>query len=180
MKIVIYTRVSTHEQAAEGLSLDAQEEQCRGYAKSQRTTGNVEVVVEKGVSGSIPVADRPMGGAMLERLKKGDVLIAAKLDRLFRSTMDAPTVVEDLKRRGVQLHLIDLGGAVSNGVGELFLTIVAAFARAERDRIAERVRDTRRQPKDCTRAAASRSAMTSRPTRTARSGSSVTAPKRPC
>src|ERR1700745_1466925 len=89
MKIVIYTRVSTHEQAAEGLSLDAQEEQCRGYAKSQRTTGNVEVVVEKGVSGSIPVADRPMGGAMLERLKKGDGLIAAKLDRLFRSPTDA-------------------------------------------------------------------------------------------
>jgi putative DNA-invertase from lambdoid prophage Rac len=68
------------------------------------------------------------------------VVIAPKLDRLFRSALDALKVVEDLKKRGVALHLLDLGGDISgNGLSKLFLTIAAAFAEAERDRIRERV-----------------------------------------
>jgi putative DNA-invertase from lambdoid prophage Rac len=68
------------------------------------------------------------------------VVIAPKLDRLFRSALDALKVVEDLKKRGVALHLLDLGGDISgNGLSKLFLTIAAAFAEAERDRIRERI-----------------------------------------
>ena len=49
-------------------------------------------------------------------------------------------MVEDLRKRGVSLHLLDLGGDISgNGLSKLFLTIAAAFAEAERDRIRERV-----------------------------------------
>src|SRR6202020_3025467 len=60
--------------------------------------------------------------------------------RLFRSALDALKVVEDLKKRGVALHLLDLGGDISgNGLSKLFLTIAAAFAEAERDRIRERI-----------------------------------------
>jgi DNA invertase Pin-like site-specific DNA recombinase len=45
-----------------------------------------------------------------------------------------------LKARGVALHLLDLGGDISgNGLSKLFLTIAAAFAEAERDRIRERI-----------------------------------------
>ena len=74
------------------------------------------------------------------KLTKGDVVIAPKLDRLFRSALDALKVVEDLKKRGVALHLLDLGGDISgNGLSKLFLTIAAAFAEAERDRIRERI-----------------------------------------
>jgi putative DNA-invertase from lambdoid prophage Rac len=65
---------------------------------------------------------------------------AAKLDRLFRSALDALKVVESLKTRGVKLHLLDLGGDIAgNGLSKLFLTIAAAFAEAERDRIRERI-----------------------------------------
>ena len=64
--------------------------------------------------------------------------IVPKLDRLFRSALDALKVVESLKARGVKLHLLDLGGDISgNGLSKLFLTIAAAFAEAERDRIRE-------------------------------------------
>ena len=98
------------------------------------------VVVEEGVSGSVPVAERPAAGPLFARLGKGDVVIAPKLDRLFRSALDALKVVEDLKKRGVALHLLDLGGDISgNGLSKLFLTIAAAFAEAERDRIRERI-----------------------------------------
>jgi len=86
------------------------------------------------------VHERPKGGPLLAGLKKGDAVIAPKLDRLFRSALDALTVVEDLKKRGVSLHLLDLGGDISgNGLSKLFLTIAAAFAEAERDRIRERI-----------------------------------------
>ncbi len=98
------------------------------------------IVVEEGVSGSVPVDERAAGGPLFARLAKGDVVIAPKLDRLFRSALDALTVVEELRRRGVALHLLDLGGDISgNGLSKLFLTIVAAFAEAERDRIRERI-----------------------------------------
>ena len=44
------------------------------------------------------------------------------------------------RRRGVKLHLLDLGGDIAgNGISKLFLTIAAAFAEAERDRIRERI-----------------------------------------
>jgi putative DNA-invertase from lambdoid prophage Rac len=94
----------------------------------------------------VPIAERPAGGRLLSRLKKGDVVIAPKLDRLFRSALDALQVVEDLKKRGVSLHLLDLGGDISgNGLSKLFLTVAAAFAEAERDRIRERIKDARRR-----------------------------------
>ena len=49
-------------------------------------------------------------------------------------------VVDDLKARGIALHMIDLGGDVtSNGISKLFFTILSAVAEAERDRIRERV-----------------------------------------
>jgi hypothetical protein len=78
---------------------------------------------------------------------KGDVVIAAKLDRLFRSAIDALTVVEDLRKRVLALHLLELGGDISgNGLSKLFLTIAAAFAEAERDRIRERIGQVKADP----------------------------------
>jgi putative DNA-invertase from lambdoid prophage Rac len=81
-----------------------------------------------------------MGGPLFAKLERCDIVIAAKLDRLFRSALDALKVVESLKTRGVKLHLLDLGGDIAgNGLSKLFLTIAAAFAEAERDRIRERI-----------------------------------------
>src|SRR4029453_12133522 len=103
------------------------------------------VFVERGVSGSVPVAERPEGGRLWAQLRSGDVLVAAKLDRLFRSALDALQAVADLKERGVSLVLLDLGGDIAgNGLSKLFLTIAAAFAEAERDRIRERVAQVKR------------------------------------
>jgi DNA invertase Pin-like site-specific DNA recombinase len=139
MAVYGYCRVSTAKQASEGESLEVQRRQIEGYALMHGLKLD-DIVVEEGVSGSIPVAERPAGGPLFARLMKGDVVIAPKLDRLFRSALDALTVVEDLRKRGVALHLLDLGGDISgNGLSKLFLTIAAAFAEAERDRIRERI-----------------------------------------
>src|SRR5215213_5645668 len=122
-----YARVSTARQANEGESLDVQRRMIEGYAHMHGLTLD-QIVVEEGVSGSVPLNDRPAGGALLTKLKAGDIVIAAKLDRCFRSALDALNVVEQLKTRGVKLHLLDLGGDIAgNGLSKLFLTIAAAF-----------------------------------------------------
>ena len=134
-----YARVSTNRQADEGESLDVQERQIAGYALMQGLTVD-RTFVERGVTGSIPLGERQQGAALLAVLKPGDVVVTAKLDRMFRSALDALDVLSKLKARGVSLHMIDLGGDVTgNGVSKLVFTILSAVAEAERDRIRERV-----------------------------------------
>ncbi|MBZ9795732.1 recombinase family protein [Mesorhizobium sp. ES1-4] len=139
MAVYGYVRVSTMRQASEGESLDVQRRQIDGYALMHGLT-IAETVIEEGISGSVPVTKRPAGSAMFAKLMSGDIIIAAKLDRLFRSAIDALNVQTELKAKGIKLHLIDLGGDIAgNGLSKLFFTIASAFAEAERDRIRERV-----------------------------------------
>lgn len=139
MAVYGYARVSTSRQADEGESLAVQERQIMGHVMMLGLTVD-RVFVERGVSGSVPLADRDEGAALLTALKPGDVVITAKLDRMFRSAVDALGVLDDLKSRKVSLHMIDLGGDVTaNGISKLVFTILSAVAEAERDRIRERV-----------------------------------------
>jgi DNA invertase Pin-like site-specific DNA recombinase len=86
------------------------------------------------------VAERPEGEALLQSIQAGDTIITPKLDRMFRSALDALDVLGRLKGREVALHMIDLGGDVTgNGISKLVFTILPAVAEAERDRIRERV-----------------------------------------
>src|SRR5215203_2937564 len=104
-----------------------------------------QVFVERGVSGSKPIGERPEGARMLGQVRPGDVIITPKLDRMFRSALDALDVLARLKDRDVSLHMIDLGGDVtSNGISKLVFTILSAVAEAERDRIRERIADVKR------------------------------------
>jgi len=134
-----YCRVSTIDQVQNGDSLAVQQRQIDGYCL-MRGVHLARVFVEEGVSGSTPIDERPQGAELMALVEKGDVVVAAKLDRMFRSALDALQTIEALKEKGVGLHLIDLGGDVlGNGLSKLFLTIAAAFAEAERDRIRERI-----------------------------------------
>src|SRR5215469_7729294 len=87
-KVYGYCRVSTIAQADEGESLDVQRRQLNGYATMNGLSLD-HVFIERGVSGSRPLADRPEGGKLLAVLQPGDVLITPKLDRMFRSALDA-------------------------------------------------------------------------------------------
>jgi len=144
MQVFGYVRVSTDEQAKEGVSLDAQQQQITGYTMMKGWPGVAEFFIEAGVSGSVPLSDRPEGKRLLEKLRPGDVVITAKLDRMFRSATDALATLEAIKEQGVALHMIDLGGDVTgNGISKLVFTILAAVAENERDRIRERIREAK-------------------------------------
>lgn len=144
MAVYGYSRVSTSRQVEEGESLDVQQRTVAGYALMLGLTVD-RMFIERGVSGSVPLSERPEGTALLAALKAGDVLITPKLDRMFRSALDALDVLAKLKTRGVSLHMIDLGGDVTgNGISKLVFTILSAVAEAERDRIRERVTQVKR------------------------------------
>jgi len=143
MATYAYTRVSTTRQADEGESLDVQQRTVAGYALMHGLDVG-KVFVERGVSGSKPLRDRPEGSALLAALQPGDTVITPKLDRMFRSALDALDVLAKLRERGISLHMIDLGGDVTgNGISKLVFTILSAVAEAERDRIRERVTTTK-------------------------------------
>ena len=88
MHIFAYLRVSTAEQASNGDSLATQRQQIAGYAM-MRGWPEPKCFIDAGVSGSVPLAERPEGKGLLEAVEKGDVIITAKLDRAFRSASDA-------------------------------------------------------------------------------------------
>lgn len=140
-----YIRVSTARQAKEGLSLGQQRAAVESYC-SLRGLRLAGVVVESGVSGSKPLADRAGGQELAELLRdhRAGAVVAIRLDRVFRDASDCLGTVKGWDRAGVALHLIDMGGQsidTSGAMGRLFLTMLASFAELERERIGERVSD---------------------------------------
>lgn len=140
-----YCRVSTDKQVA-GTSLDDQKrrvESVAGYHGATITT----LFVEEGVSGSIPLGQRPRGFEMVAGAVRGDTVVVSKLDRAFRNTIDALGVIERFRARGVQIILADISvePLTQDGVGRLFFTIMASLAEFERERIAERTKAGKRR-----------------------------------
>jgi len=139
-----YVRVSTVEQADEGVSLDAQEARLRAYC-AMRGLELVELVIDAGVSAGKALATREGGRRVLDLVAKRKVgaVVGVKLDRFFRDAVDALTVTKAWDRAGVGLHLVDMGGTsidTSSAVGRMFLTMLAGVAEMERGLIAERTK----------------------------------------
>lgn len=146
MSVYGYVRVSSSEQARSGLSLAEQRKQISEYATSKGLGSIPTIFEDAGVSGGVDLSKREQGKALLKIIKKGDVVVITKLDRAFRKASNCLNTVEDFKKRGVSLHVIDLNGDVSgNGISALFLGIMASVAQFERSIISERQRDAKRQ-----------------------------------
>ena len=95
-------------QADEGVSLDVQRAQIEAAAKANGYT-LAAIFVEEGVSGSIPLRQRPQGSQLWASLKSGDTLIATKLDRAFRDDLDARQTLQACDAKDVGLVVTDLG-----------------------------------------------------------------------
>lgn len=141
--LLIYNRVSLIEQAGEGkTSLEEQERIGRGFAMAKGFAQfDVAVYTDAGVSATIPLRKRPSGARLLEDVKAGDFIFAAKLDRMFRSASDALNMSEIFKEKNINLVLFDLGSDPVNGSGisQFFFTVIAAVAQLERTMIRERL-----------------------------------------
>jgi DNA invertase Pin-like site-specific DNA recombinase len=141
MKALGYVRVSTDEQAREGISLEAQEAKIRAYAELNDLE-LIDVVVDAGLSGKN--LNRPGVKRLLAACAAGDTeaVIVYKLDRLTRKTKDLLFLVEDVfAARGVQFHSLSEKIDTTTAQGKFFLTLMGAMAQMERDLISERTRD---------------------------------------
>lgn len=125
-----YIRVSTDDQA---LSVEAQSGQI--LARYPDAT----IVIDQGVSGTTPLANRP-GFSSIE-FEPGDTLVAIRLDRIARSTIEAATLLNDFETNQVNLVLFDLGLDFTSPSGRLVFSVLAAVAAFERDMIAERTKE---------------------------------------
>jgi len=87
--------------------------------------------------------DRPGLAAGLKALRRGDVLVAWKLDRLGRDLRHLVNLVHELTERGVGLRILTGHGAAidtTTASGKLVFGIFAALAEFERELIVERTK----------------------------------------
>jgi DNA invertase Pin-like site-specific DNA recombinase len=81
---------------------------------------------------------------MLTKAREGDVIVVTKLDRLGRNTADMISIIDDLHKRQIAVKFLDDGIGTEGTMGKMVVTILAAVAQAERERILERTHEGRR------------------------------------
>src|SRR4051812_44279748 len=139
---LIYTRVSTDEQAREGISLDAQLADARRFAAQHGWVLGGEY--QDVLSGTRD--DRPQYQALLAEVRRlrtqgqAVTVVVAKLDRFGRRLLERVRCREELKALGVPVHSVREGGEVS----DLVANILASVAQEEVRQLGERVAAVRR------------------------------------
>lgn len=120
-----YARVSTIEQN-EASQLDA-----LNSASCER------IFVEK-CSGKSKV--RPELDSMIDTLRKGDIVVVQRLDRLGRSLKDLIELLDGFKQQGVQFISLNENIDTTTAIGELAFHMIASIAQFERRLISERTK----------------------------------------
>ena len=138
MKIAIYIRVSTEDQAREGYSLEVQREYLEAFAKRDGLEV-YKVYCDDGVSAYS--TRRPALQELLAdaRAKQFELVIAYKLDRFSRNLKDLLNLVDELSTYGVAFKSATEPFDTSTSAGRLMFQQLGSFAEFERNRIAERV-----------------------------------------
>ncbi|MBQ2009395.1 MAG: recombinase family protein [Selenomonadaceae bacterium] len=123
-----YARVSTAGQAASGNSLADQQEQLTN-------AGCQDIIVEQ-YTGS--TTHRPAFIQLLDKLQPDDTLVVTKLDRIARNAGEGINLINDLMKKGIKVHILNIGLLDNTPTGKLIANIMLAFAQFERDMIIER------------------------------------------
>ena len=139
---LLYRRVSSEEQAREGVSLEAQLAETRRYAgrKGWFIGGEFFDVL----SGTRP--DRSQYVAMLAEARRlaesgrTTAIVVARLDRFGRSVLERARCAEEFRALGVPIHSAREGGLLPGLVSDL----LAAVAQEEVRRLGEHLLATRR------------------------------------
>lgn len=127
-----YARVSTRNQDLE-LQLQTLESE------------NCEIIYQEKMTGAN--TDRQEFQKCLAALKEGDTLVVTKLDRLARNTKEGIEIIDDLFRRNVKVHVLNVGLLENTTMGRFFLQNMLAFAEMERSIIIERTQEGKEKAK---------------------------------
>ncbi|MTI82094.1 MAG: recombinase family protein [Firmicutes bacterium] len=140
MKVAIYCRVSTEDQA-ESKTIQNQVEFAKKYCDLHQLT-IYKFYLDDGLSGTIPLEERPAGGQLLKDAESGcfGTLYVYRLDRLARTTLDILSTHQRLSRLDVGLKSMTESFDTSTPSGKFFMTTLGGIAEIERSTIAERMR----------------------------------------
>ena len=141
LRVALYSRVSTEEQARFGLSLEAQRETLDNWAK-QNGVLVVDHYEDAGISARKPPSKRPELQRLLADVRAGkiDLIVFTKLDRWFRSLSGYYQVQEILDKHGVAWKTILEEYSTTTSNGRLKLNILLSVAQDEADRTSERIK----------------------------------------
>ena len=79
--------------------------------------------------------------AALDFVREGDTILVTKLDRLARSTQHLLEILDRVKAKDADLHILNLGADSASPTGKLIYTLVAAISAFERELMLERQRE---------------------------------------
>lgn len=139
MKVALYLRVSTLEQAESGYSLEEQEDKLRKYCEA-KDWDVVHVYRDPGFSGS--TLNRPSIQQLITDAKAGlfEGVLVYKLDRLSRSQKDTLHLIEDIfNKHDVSFVSMSENFDTSTPFGKAMIGILSVFAQLEREQIKERM-----------------------------------------
>lgn len=137
-KIAIgYVRVSTEDQASEGVSLAAQREKIRAYCDLHGLK-LLGLEADEGLSGK-RADNRPgLQEALKRTCQQRGVLVVYALSRLARSTRDCINIAERIENCGADLASITEKIDTTSSMGRFFFRLMASLGELERDQISER------------------------------------------
>lgn len=138
-RVLLYIRVSTHEQAMEGYSVGEQTERLKKYADAMGWTV-VKVYTDPGYTGAD--THRPGLREMLRAVESGqaDKVVVYKLDRLSRSQKDTLYLIEDVfLKNNTDFVSMSENFDTATPFGRAIIGILAVFAQLERETIKERM-----------------------------------------
>lgn len=135
-----YRRVSTREQADSGLGLSAQQTAIEATA-TKLGMPLVAVYTDAGISGRAKLEQRPGLADALNALRRGDVLVVAKRDRIARDSFMAVLIEREVARKASRIVSAGGEGTESDEPSAIFTRrILDAVAELERSLIAARTR----------------------------------------
>lgn len=137
-RAIAYARVSTLEQASEGVSLEAQKKRICAWCETQNVH-LLDVIIDTGLSGG-RIDNRPELQRALNVCKRGDVLVVYSLSLLGRTTRDVLAIMDQLRGRGVDLASLSEKVDTSSASGKLIFHLMAIIGAFERGVISERTR----------------------------------------
>jgi DNA invertase Pin-like site-specific DNA recombinase len=139
-RAVAYLRVSTEQQADSGLGLEAQQASVTAAANRLKLP-LVQTFVDAGTSGSLVIEDRPVLLDAVAALKRGDVLLLAKRDRLGRDVIAVAMIERLVAKRGARIISAAGEGTESDDPsGILMRRLIDSFGEYERLIISARTR----------------------------------------
>jgi site-specific DNA recombinase len=137
--IALYVRVSTHEQAENGYSIDEQIDRLVAYCNALGYD-SYKVYKDPGFSGA--TTDRPALQNLINDVKLHHVhkVLVYKLDRLSRSQVDTLNLIENVfLKNDCDFNSISENFDTATPFGRAMIGILAVFAQLEREQIKERL-----------------------------------------